>query len=129
MSFHFVLKRSGWGYDDLYEALKTGEKTSEWRDGSPHWISRLLNEVGRKQLQWAHELKARNKELIKQGRMKPYFLLPFPDSQWKHTKARFVVGYTKRPMLLADVKAIMYNSKTNQFEIQIENVVELPRGM
>lgn len=123
MSFHFVLKRSGWGYDDLYEALKTGEKTSEWRDGSSHWISRLLNEGGRKQLQWAHEYKERNK-----GRTEPYFLLPFHPSLWKYRRARFVVGYTKRPMLVADVKAILFHSKTDQFEVQIENVVELLGG-
>lgn len=119
MSFHFVLKRTGWGYCDIYEALKSGEKTSEWRDGSDHWKVRLLNELGRKQLRWAHELKERNK-----GHNKPYFIMPFPDYMWKHKKARFVVGYTKAPMLIADVKAIIYNSETNQFEIQIENVVE-----
>jgi len=119
MSFHFVLKRSGWGYDDLYEAIKTGEKTSEWRDGSDHWISRLLNEGGRQQLQWAHELKERNK-----GDTKPYFVLPFNDYHWKHKRARFVVGYTKSPMLTADVTAILYYSKTNRFEVRIANVEE-----
>jgi len=116
MSFHFVLKRSGWGYDDLYEALKTGEKTSEWRDGSDHWKRRLLTPPGRQSLQWAHEIKEPSK---------PFFLLPFPPYQWKHKRARFVVGYTKRPMLTADVKAIMYHSKTNQFEVRIANVEEI----
>ena len=116
MSFHFVLKRSGWGYDDLYEALKAGQKTSEWRDASDFWIRRLLTPSGRQGLQWAHEIKERSK---------PFFLLSFPDYQWKHKRARFVVGYTKSPMLVAGVKAIMYNSKTDQFEIQIENVVEM----
>lgn len=114
MSFHFVLKRSGWGYDDLYEALKRGEKTSEWRDGSDHWKRRLLTGDGIRNLERAHEIK----------KSKPFFLMAFPDYQWKYRRARFVVGYTKRPMLTADVKAIMYNSKTNQFEVQIENVEE-----
>ena len=113
MRYHFVLKRKGWGYDDIYEALKTGEKTSEWRDGSDHWKKRLLTGMGRTQLRWAHEVKERSK---------PFFLLDFPDYLWKHKRARFVVGYTKTPMLLADVKAILYYSKTNQFEVQIENV-------
>lgn len=119
MSFHFVLKRSGWGYDDTYEAIKSGEKTSEWRDGSDYWAKRLLTEMGRQQIKWAHEFKERNK-----GQTKPYFLLPFPEYLWKHNRARFVVGHTKRPMLVADVTEIIYHSKTNQFEIQIKNVEE-----
>ena len=120
MSFHFVLKRKGWGYDDIYEAIKTGEKTSEWRDGSKYWISRLLTPPspsvrysGQETLQHAHEI----------GR--PSFLMDFADYHWKHKKARFVVGYTKTPMLIADVKAIIYYSKKNQFEIRIENVKEV----
>jgi len=118
MSFHFVLKRSGWGYDDLYEALKTGQKTSEWRDASDFWIRRLLTPPGRQGLQRAHELK---------NPSKPFFLIDFPDYQWKHRRARFVIGYTKSPMLVADVKAIVYRSRSDQFEIQIENVVEMNR--
>ena len=123
MSFHFVLKRSGWGYDDIYEAIKKGEKTSEWRDGSEHWKRRLLTAPsplvrysGQESLQHAFEI---------ENRSKPFFLMDFADYHWKHKKARFVVGYTKRPMLLADVTTIMYHSKTNQFEIRIENVIEL----
>ncbi len=121
MSFHFVLKRSGWGYDDIYEALKTGEKTSEWRDGSDHWKSRLLNENGRVNLERAHEMR---EEGIVQD-LKPFFLIGFPEHQWKHKQARFVVGYTKTPMLIADVTAIIYYSKSNQFEVKIENVKEV----
>ena len=123
MSFHFVLKRKGWGYDDIYEAIKTGEKTSEWRSGSEHWKRRLLTPPspsvrysGQESLKHAFEI---------ENRSKPFFLMDFPDYHWKHKKARFVVGYTKTPMLLADVKAIMYHSKTNQFEIRIKNVEEL----
>ena len=120
MSFHFVLKRSGWGYDDLYEAIKTGEKTSEWRDGIDHWKVRLLTESGREDLERAHEM--RREGIIRD--LKPFFLLDFPDYHWKHKRARFVVGYTKSPMLTADVTAILYYSKTNQFEVRITNVEE-----
>ncbi len=123
MSFHFVLKRTGWGYDDVYEALKTGEKTSEWRDGSDYWAKRLLTEMGRTQIRWAREYKERNK-----GRTNPHFIIPFPEYLWKHKKARFVVGHTKSPMLVADVTVITYYSETNQFEIRVENVEEILTG-
>lgn len=109
-SFHFVLKRRGWGYEDIYKALKTGEKTSEWRAATDFWARRLLTKEGRQQL---------NGRIISQDS------LPFPREQWKHKKARFVVGYTKRPMLIADVKALLYHFATEEFEVQIENVIEL----
>ncbi len=111
MSFHFVLKRSGWGYDDLYEAIKNGEKTSEWRDASPFWISRLFKKGAQSSV--------RHRIIHATGPL----LFIHPDDH-KHKTARFVVGYTKTPMLIADVKAIYYHPKANQFEIQIENVVE-----
>jgi hypothetical protein len=104
-AFFFVLKRSGWGFDDLYEAIKSGEKTSEWRDASEHWIKRLLLMRGD-----PHFVKDRGK---------PY------DYKPKCKKAIFVVGFTKYPRLIADVKALLYHPKTNQFEVQIENVVEI----
>jgi hypothetical protein len=118
----FILKRSGWGYDDLYEAIKTGKKDSEWRDDTDteHWRKRLLNEIGLKQLKWAYELKERNK-----GNVKPHFLLPFADYMWKHKKVRFRVGRTKSPTLIADIKDILYHSRSRQFEILIENVKEV----
>lgn len=37
----FRLKRRGYGWDDIYEAIKIGEKTSEWRDASDHWKKQL----------------------------------------------------------------------------------------
>ena len=115
----FVLKRflpEFTEFGDLYQAIKTGKKTSEWRDGSDHWIRRLLTERGRQQLQWAHEIKERSK---------PFFLMDFSEYHWKHKQATFVVGYTKYPRLLADIKAILYNSKINQFEIRLKNVREI----
>lgn len=112
MSFHFVLKRKGWGYDDIYEALKTGVKTSELRDASDHWIKRLLNVRGMSTLE---TFKSDHKELD------TWTFLP---RHWKYAKARFVVGFTQTPMLTATVTGIIYHRDTDQFEIQLENVVE-----
>jgi len=112
MSFHFVLKRSGWGYDDLYEAIKVGEKTSEWRDASDHWVRRLLNEEGLSLLEAFNS----GYENLDELSFLPYY--------WKHIQARFVVGYTKSPMLVADVTGIIYHRDTEQFEVQIKNVAE-----
>lgn len=116
MSFHFVLQRSGWGYEDLYEAIKTGKKTSEWRDASDHWIKRLLNERG----QIALEGFKSGYEKIDSAGARARFLM----SHLKYTRARFVTGYVKTPMLTATVKAIIYHRDTDQFEVQIENVRE-----
>ncbi|GAI15073.1 unnamed protein product [marine sediment metagenome] len=41
MSAWFRLKNKGWGWEDIYAAIKTGLKTSEWRDLSPYWKKRL----------------------------------------------------------------------------------------
>lgn len=112
MSYHFVLKRTGWGYDDIYEALKTGEKTSEWRDATEFWISRLFTKKAQSSV--------RHRMLRHEGSL----MFIHPDD-YKHRKARFVVGYTKSPMLIADVRAIMYHTKTVQFEVQIENISEV----
>lgn len=109
---HFTLKRSGWGYEDIYEALKKGKKTSEWRDATDFWAKRLLNESG---LQ-------RFKEVVG-------FTYHFYPFMWKHKRARFVVGYTSYPRLLADIEEIIYHSDTKQFEIRIENVIEVKSGI
>ena len=115
MSFHFVLKRSGWGYDDIYEALKNGKKTSEWRDATDFWISRLFKKQDQENI----------KNMIFYRRSPiPGKTIEIPTHRYKYMKARFVVGYTKSPMLVADVRAIIYHTETNQFEIRIENVKE-----
>ena len=111
MTVHFVLKRTGWGYTDIYEALKTGEKTSEWRDASPHWILRLFTKRAQSSV--------RHRMLRHEGPL----MFIHPDDH-KHKTARFVVGYTKYPRLLADIHNIYYHRDTNQFEIQIKNVKE-----
>lgn len=111
MTVHFTLKRKGWGYEDIYEALKTGAKTSEYRDASPFWISRLFTK--RAQSSVRHNM----------NRHKGRILFTHPDDH-KHTEARFVVGYTKYPRLIADIHNIFYLKYSNQFEIQIKNVRE-----
>lgn len=111
-AFFFVLKRSGWGYDDLYEAIKSGEKTSEWRDASDHWIRRLTHYRITDFRSTAHwDKKYEGSQPV--------------EHEPKYQKAIFVVGFTKYPRLIADVKALLYHPETNQFEVQIENVEEV----
>jgi len=112
MSYHFVLKRTGWGYADIYEALKSGEKTSEWRDATHFWISRLF----KKNVQRTIERQIEHYEGPR---------IEFHKTHYKHLKARFVVGYTKSPMLEADVTAIIFHTDSHQFEVQIENTKEI----
>lgn len=106
MSFHFVLKQQ------YYDAIKSGEKTSEWRDGTEFWISRLLNEEGRSEL-----------KTFKSG-YESFEVWYFCPKYWKYVKARFVVGYTKAPMLLADVTGILYHRFADQFQVQLGYVEE-----
>lgn len=110
--FHFILKRTGYGYIDIYEAIKKGEKTSEWRDASDFWISRLFKKNAQSSVR--HNM----------ARHKGSLMYLHPDD-YKHMKAKFVVGYTNTPMLIADVKQLFYHKDTAQFEIQFKNVVEV----
>lgn len=115
MPAHFVLKRFLEGfeeYGDLYEAIKSGRKTVEYRDTTKHWKTRLL------------ALKAiALLESDKRG-----INLVFRHDMLKHDKAIFVVGYTKYPRLIADITKIVYNNETNQFEVHIVNVKEVLAG-
>ena len=110
MPAHFVLKRYLEGfeeYGDLYEAIKTGRKTVEYRDATSHWEVRLLSPKGRLFKQF---YRGRN--------------LNFRGGHLKHDKAVFVVGYTKYPRLVADITKIVYNYDGDQFEVHIANVRE-----
>ena len=112
MPAHFVLKRFMPGfeeYGDLYEAIKSGRKTVEYRDATPHWWSRLIEARARTLGQW---YKGRN--------------IVFHGNQLKHDKAVFVVGYTKYPKLEADITKIVFNYQTNKLETHLENVRENP---
>ena len=113
MPAHFVLKRYLDGfeeYGDLYEAIKSGRKTVEYRDATPHWKTRLLSSKGVALL---------NSD--KRG-----INLVFREDLLKHDKAVFVVGYTKYPRLVADISKIVYNYEGDQFEVHISNVKENP---
>ena len=113
MTVHFTLKRKGWGYEDIYEALKTGEKTSEWRDTTDFWARRLFTPLG---VLWYDRIKRIG---LPEGNV-----AISPEVFIKHKTARFVVGYTKYPRLIADITQIKYHVDNHQFEVQIKNVRE-----
>ena len=106
---HFVLKRFLEGfeeYGDLYEAIKSGRKTVEYRDASPYWEVRLLSLQGRV---YFHTYES---------------TISLWGENIKHDKAVFVVGYTKYPRLIADITKIVYNYDSDTFETHLENVRE-----
>jgi hypothetical protein len=109
----FNLKRT-WVVDgktvDLYEEIKSGRKTSEWRDATNFWAKRLIN---RDKLSY-------NPILINQPRIVPYESI-------KPRRAWFVVGYPKNnvPRLEADITAVIYHPSTNQYEIQFTHIQEI----
>ena len=110
MPVHFVLKRylPEFGDMDLYEAIKTGKKTSEYRDATPYWAKRLLNERG----------------LNHYNSIIGCRVWMFTQEDLKHTEATFRVGYTKGPTLHATIKDIIWKPREEQFEIRIKNVRE-----
>lgn len=114
MVIHFTLKRKGWGYDDVYEVLKSGEKDIEWRPASDFWISRLF-----KDKKYVTDTIENFSRIESEG-----MTCSFPKQIWKATKAKFVVGYTKYPRLYADIEEIKYYPNTEQFGIKISNVIE-----
>ena len=123
MPVHFVLKRYLPGfeeYGDLYEAIKTGKKTSEYRDATEYWAKRLLNDHGLKQYR---EVLEDNKD-----KTKPILArLRFPNLVLKHTEATFRVGYTRGPTLHASIRDIIWRvTPEQQFVIRIYNVSETP---
>jgi len=116
LSVQFILARYlpefGDGKLDLYEAIKTGKKKVEYRTASDYWARRLLNKKGIEQYL----------------RFKPYKaggVIRFTYYEIKHHTAIFRVGYTKTPTLHVDINSIIWNLSEGQFEIYIENVVEV----
>jgi len=94
---------------DLYEEIKLGRKTIEYRDCTPFWQNRLLN----------------IKDKITRTMMLRY--APADFTQYlKHHKAWFVVGYPKGnlPRLEADITKLILND-AKQFEVSISNVKEV----
>ena len=123
MAVHFVLKRFlpefGEGKTDLYEAIKTGMKTVEYRDATPYWAKRLLNNHALKQY---HTILQDNKD-----KTKPHCVrYKFGNTELKHTEATFRVGYTRGPTLHAAIHDIIWKVTENQFVVRIYNVRETP---
>ena len=102
---------------DLYEAIKTGKKTSEYRDATPYWAKRLLNNLG---LFKYRRILETNKDPSWHTCVRYRFTLP----ELKHTEATFRVGYTKGPTLHATIRDIIWKPREEQFEIRIKNVRE-----
>ena len=122
MPVHFILKRHLPGfeeYGDLYEAIKEGRKTVEYRDATPYWAKRLLSEEG---------LSRYNEELeYNKDKARPFLALyRFTGEQLRHTEATFRVGYTRGPTLRATILDIVWHLLTEQFEIRIADVREEP---
>ena len=99
----FHLKRF-WEGRDLWEEIKAGRKTSEWRDATEYWSMRLVGEP----MSTLDTFGSRDIELD-----------PLPEEAW------FVVGYPKRnlPRLEAKIEKVIYHPNETQFEIQFSNVV------
>ena len=93
-------------YGDLYEAIKSGRKTIEYRDATEHWVFRLISSKG-----------------LEDARHHPGSTIEFKGDQLKHDTAIFVVGYTKFPRLLADITKVKF--EYDQFEVHIRNVREV----
>ena len=122
MPVHFVLARYLPGfeeYGDLYEAIKTGKKTSEYRDATPYWAKRLLNNQG---LQEYNQILENNKD----NHIPTCVRYRFDLSELKHTEATFRVGYTQGPTLHATIREIHWKPTEEQFEVCIEDVRETP---
>lgn len=89
----------------LYEQIRSGEKTSEWRNPSKYWLKRLVTKVD-----------------LQVNATSPQNLTSF----LKVHKAWFMEGYPKRnlPRLEADITALIYHPFSQQLEIKIANIKE-----
>ena len=103
--------------EDIYEAIKAGRKTSEFRDATPYWATRLLNDRGLRSyyriLKWNTE------------KHRPACIIHmFSSSDLKHRTARFRVGHTKAPVLDAKIRSIYLHPVESKFEIRVYDVHE-----
>jgi len=91
---------------DLYEEIKQGRKTSEFRDMTHYWIKRLCHRAN-----WLVDSN-QPQDLTKYLRVH---------------KAWFVVGYPKGnlPRLEADIVGLFCDPLAMQLEIKFTNVVEV----
>lgn len=101
----FHLKRI-WEGKDLWEEIRTGRKTSEWRDATPYWFRRLLRSGG---------LIINTEEVLDLSK------------SLKVRRAWFIVGYPKAnlPRLEAEITAIFLHGETQQFEVKFSSIKEV----
>jgi len=108
----FILKkvwlRNGM-HVNLYQEIKTGKKTVEYRKVSEHWKSRLLNDV-RFPLRVVGTKGA---------------LIDLTD-KLKARKAWFMVGFKKNclPRLEARITKLLLDPRAGVFHVHVDNVVE-----
>lgn len=112
----FNLKRF-WTYPngktvELYEEIKSGRKTSEWRDFIPFWVKRLLKQDPTPMILFDDNFKANLTGGLKVKR------------------AWFVKGYPRGnlPRLEAYVTCLLYHGDTDQLEIQFMDATEVKWG-
>lgn len=120
----FNLKRF-WEMDDgsileLYPAIKTLEKTSEWRDATNYWFKRLFPKMNAFQIIAVLP----PEESIEEGMRIDLTEFLVPKIAW------FVVGYPKNnsPRLETDITKVLYwphKDRMSQLEIQFNNVKEI----
>jgi len=101
----FHIKRIYDGHN-LWEEIKAGKKTSEFRDFTHHWIMQLCERA-----HWSCDIG------------KPQDLTPY----LKVHRAWFVVGYPKGnlPRLEADITQLISDDVQMQLEIKFANVTEV----
>jgi hypothetical protein len=104
----FNLEQSGEDEDELWIAIKSGIRTSEWRVATGFWVNKLCK-VNAPVL----ELK-RTRDLTRMLKV---------DTAW------FVIGYSKAnlPRLEAEIVGLFYHARTNQLEIKFKNAREVLR--
>jgi hypothetical protein len=108
----FHLKRM-WQGKDLYEEIKSGRKTSEWRDCTTYWVRRLM------------------RPLVEVGRLTRAGFSDSPAEDFTHRlrvhKAWLVIGFPKNsvPRFQVEIKGLFYHPSTCQLEIQFVNLREV----
>lgn len=112
---------------DLYQEIKSGRKTSEWRDVTDYWIQMLttlppLQKINscstKKMLEWA------NMPLDVAAAEDAGIML---KETLRVKQAWFTVGFPKNsvPRLEADITDLILHPREGQFEIKFTNVREV----
>ena len=96
---------------DLYQAIKSLDKTREWRTASLYWINRLCSDTGAVM------------KLLHEGSQRPVDITHL----LKVKEACFTIGYPKNnlPRLETDITELTLLRESTQFEIVFTNVREV----